>query len=793
MLQLAIKGRDDKVDLDQARITVGRDEANTVVLKSDQVSGYHAEIHCESGGVFAVDLGSTNGTTVNGKRLNERQKLTAWDRLTFGSVEAEVVDTDGRRPTQLFRAIDEADSPPNGGAWRLVGARDTFEVSGRHVFGRDASCDFTVSSDTVSSQHARLELLDGRLTVTDLGSSNGTFVNGERIRERVLNLGDTVKFDVESYRVEGPADPARTTLRPAVGGNATQVRPAVGGAGTTVLPTPTSRLDVVAGMGARSFELTKAKCVVGRAAGSDIELSTDSVSSRHAELERTDGAWRVTDLQSTNGTFVNDRRIDSAELKPGDRLRFGDVEVRFAEDSPRQAPGSGTTVMPARSDTTFVELTQRIPAWGYGVIGFAVVALGAGLFLLRDHLPPVTPGPGPSDAPLQAGQLWTLETGEGGAVIGTPALGNINDDNVLDVVIPYRNGFVTAVDGEEGKVIYRQQVPERIMASASVGSVTSTGQPAAIVATIAGVVYALGDDGQSLWASDENLDLGPIVNKPLLADVNGDRLEDVIVPTADQGLVALDGDRGWKLWDTREMTVGKTGSAPIMADVNGDGVMDIVGATGQGQVLVVSASDGEVWKLWSAQLPNAIEYASPTVVDIGDRKLVVVAAKGVVALDGGSGRVAWQALQGRTIASSLLALDGDDDGIDDILAVTSSGDAYLLSGEYGEDLNSGNVGGEVMATAALFDENGDGVPDPFLVTRGCELLVLDISRMRPRVTLNAAGGGGCYASPVLGDIDRDGDLDAVVASDTGVVTAFSFNRQVSAGRMVWGEFLGGSR
>jgi len=383
MLQLAIKGRDDKVNLDQARITIGRDQSNTVVLESDEISGYHAEIHCESGGVFAVDLGSTNGTSVNGKRLSERRKLAAWDHLTFGSVEAEVVDTDGRRPTQLFRAIDQAGSSPTGGAWRLVGERDTFEISGRHVFGRDAKCDFTVSSDTVSSQHARLELRDGRLTVTDLGSSNGTFVNGERVRERVLNLGDTVKFDVESYRVEGPADPARTTLRPAVDGNATRARPAIGGAGTTLLPTPTSRLEVVAGMGARSFELTKAKCVVGRAAGSDIELSTDSVSSRHAELESTNGVWRVKDLQSTNGTFVNDRRIDSVEVQPGDRLRFGEVEVRFAEDSPQQTPRSGTTVMPSRSDSTFVELTRRIPAWGYGIIGFVVVALVAALILLQ--------------------------------------------------------------------------------------------------------------------------------------------------------------------------------------------------------------------------------------------------------------------------------------------------------------------------------------------------------------------------------------------------------------------------
>ena len=255
--------------------------------------------------------------------------------------------------------------------------------------------------------------------VTDLGSANGTFVNGERVRERVLGVGDEVKFDVESFRVEGPVDPGRTSVRPAAGGAATQMRSAVGAGGTVVVSTPSSRLEVVAGMEAKSFALTKAKYLVGRAAGSDIQLPEDSVSSRHAQLESAGGGWRLTDLQSTNGTFVNDQRIDSVELKPGDRVRFGEVRVRFAQDAPQQALPSGTAVMPSRSDTTFVAATRRIPAWGYGVAAFVVVALGVGIFLLRDTLPP-TPPADPIDGPLQARRLWTLEVAAGASSARRP-------------------------------------------------------------------------------------------------------------------------------------------------------------------------------------------------------------------------------------------------------------------------------------------------------------------------------------------------------------------------------------
>ena len=447
--------------------------------------------------------------------------------------------------------------------------------------------------------------------------------------------------------------------------------------------------------------------------------------------------------------------------------------------------------MPSRADTTFVETTRRIPAWGYGVAAFVVVAVATGIFLLRDTLPPV-PAPDPIDGPLQAKRLWTLEVA-GGGVIGTPALGKINNDDFVDVVIPERGGFVTAVDGEEGKVIYRQQLPEKIMASAAVGRVTGEGPSDAVVATTAGIVYALGEDGQALWTSDSKLDLGPIVNKPLLADIDRDRLEDVIVPTARRGLVALGGDRGLKLWDTEEMTDGVVVGSPVAADINGDGAVDIVAGTDRGQVLAVSTTGEDVWKLWSVQLPNKIVYASPVVVDVGGRKLVVVAAREIVALDGGSGRVAWRTLAGKTFAASPLAVDGNKDGVEDVLAISSSGEAYLLSGQYGEDQSSGSVGSEVMATSALFDEDGDDIPEPFMLTKECKFMVLNLARMRSRLTIEAQGADGCFASPVLGDLDRNRRLDAVIATDAGTVIAFQFNRRASRGGIVWGEFLGGSR
>ncbi|MFZ5646541.1 MAG: FhaA domain-containing protein [Bacillota bacterium] len=62
------------------------------------------------------------------------------------------------------------------------------------VIGRRESCDITLPDSNMSRRHARLEPLKEGWVITDLDSTNGTFVNGERIKTRRLENGDSVKF-----------------------------------------------------------------------------------------------------------------------------------------------------------------------------------------------------------------------------------------------------------------------------------------------------------------------------------------------------------------------------------------------------------------------------------------------------------------------------------------------------------------------------------------------------------------------------------------------------------------------
>jgi serine phosphatase RsbU (regulator of sigma subunit)/pSer/pThr/pTyr-binding forkhead associated (FHA) protein len=92
----------------------------------------------------------------------------------------------------------------------------------------------------------------------------------------------------------------------------------------------------------RNIPLTKARVLLGRVVGSDIKLSGGYVSRRHARLERgRNGNWRVIDLGSSNGTFVNGRRVQVSALGHGDVVAIG--TYRLSLHAPR-VPRSETSV-----------------------------------------------------------------------------------------------------------------------------------------------------------------------------------------------------------------------------------------------------------------------------------------------------------------------------------------------------------------------------------------------------------------------------------------------------------------
>jgi pSer/pThr/pTyr-binding forkhead associated (FHA) protein/subtilisin family serine protease len=171
--------------------------------------------------------------------------------------------------------------------------------AGPIVLGRSSENDVILTSPTVSRRHARIVCADGVCTVEDLGSSNGTFVNGERVSRSVLTVGSHLRLgDVELIYDAASLPQAKAWLE----------------------------------LGGRRYAIPATGVSFGRSSDSDVRLSDALVSRRHAYVDQRGGEFVITDLGSTNGTFVNDRPIREQPLRDGDEIRVGNSYVRFCTD-----------------------------------------------------------------------------------------------------------------------------------------------------------------------------------------------------------------------------------------------------------------------------------------------------------------------------------------------------------------------------------------------------------------------------------------------------------------------------
>jgi DNA-binding winged helix-turn-helix (wHTH) protein len=98
--------------------------------------------------------------------------------------------------------------------WLTWAKRDFYLVTGENVVGRDAKAQVRLPSPRVSRRHARIVVTDRTVTIADLGSKNGTHVNGKPVdRTRVLEDGDEVRIDPFElvFRVARPDASTDTT------------------------------------------------------------------------------------------------------------------------------------------------------------------------------------------------------------------------------------------------------------------------------------------------------------------------------------------------------------------------------------------------------------------------------------------------------------------------------------------------------------------------------------------------------------------------------------------------------
>lgn len=189
-----------EIHLDRPHYTIGREQDNDIVLPPLYVSRHHGRLDFKESAWFYTDLGSTNGTFHNGELLspNKPVMLQDGDVLRIGNPD----DPYGQTVTLTFRTGMPGPAPSGIPLPRGTVQLGTTLLKGRAtiLIGRDPKADIHLPAPTVSWHHARLYLMPDGYYVVDLGSTNGTFVNGLRItKPYLLRQGDIIQ--VGPYRL----------------------------------------------------------------------------------------------------------------------------------------------------------------------------------------------------------------------------------------------------------------------------------------------------------------------------------------------------------------------------------------------------------------------------------------------------------------------------------------------------------------------------------------------------------------------------------------------------------------
>ncbi len=329
----------------EGTLTIGRAPDNEVILESLDVSRHHASLMPGSSGLVFLDLGSANGSKVNGREVEPRVPIAVrpGDSITVADVALVLGDSgvaaagSGPGATIVAGASAAPAAPPGATvvapppSARLeittrAGSREVNLEGSEVAVGRETDNQIVIPEDVVSRHHFVLRRTGDTYTATDLGATNGISVGGVRVQSHVLRDGDVLTI--------GDGVALRFRLAAAI--------PAVEG------EQPQDQEVRLAG---------RQTITIGRAASCDLQLTHPTISQRHAQLSMTSGQRLIQDLGSTNGTFVNGVRLargESRVLAPTDVIQVGPIRLHLSHEAIRREDSSQNIRL------TALRLNQRV-------------------------------------------------------------------------------------------------------------------------------------------------------------------------------------------------------------------------------------------------------------------------------------------------------------------------------------------------------------------------------------------------------------------------------------------------
>ncbi|NPC68611.1 FHA domain-containing protein [Corallococcus exiguus] len=356
MLKLIIEddeGRKTVVPFVRDEITIGRQEGNTIRLTERNVSRRHARLVRLNGHVVLEDLGSYNGTRINGERVAGQLPLKEGDLIQIGDYDL-ALQVEGAAnaaaPTGAITAKVPASRRPEP---------EPEEEDDDEVAGGPRPRDTMVDGEDEAEEDSEDE--HEHTPVSAEARRNATSI----IRMDQMEADRPRRVE----RVPEDEQPRLVVLAPAE-------------------------------FKGQEYDCNRTELRIGRTSENDVAMDHRSLSRTHAKVVREEtGEWRVIDMQSANGMTVNGESYAQATLSHGDIIEMGHVKLRFV------GPGSLEEDIAAQGRGGSKKM------WVAAVIAFLSIGAGAAIFVVKgqdllpkppDDTPPVViadPQPIPEPPP----------------------------------------------------------------------------------------------------------------------------------------------------------------------------------------------------------------------------------------------------------------------------------------------------------------------------------------------------------------------------------------------------------
>ena len=307
------------------------------------------------------------------------------------------------------------------------------------VIGRENHCDIVLDDVEVSREHVKLFIIDGRVNAKDMGSSNGTYLNNLKLdKMTALHIGDELIIGPNMFRIEEVDEPDKEEAeltcmltisqlremqhdpipeRPediaeAMDENPPEPIPGDEDAEPVESTMVSNRDELLAGIykkqvglakfpsvelifgpdAGKKFLLYPGEYTIGRGDKCNIRLADERVSTKHGSfIVNNEGDVVYKDLDSLNGSILNNKAVQTVELQHMDTLMIGKTKVKFYHPGHSSRPNVRKQLAkmgndgPASSSFSFSDITDFVGYYWYIFAGLGVALAAVVIILLLQN------------------------------------------------------------------------------------------------------------------------------------------------------------------------------------------------------------------------------------------------------------------------------------------------------------------------------------------------------------------------------------------------------------------------